>query len=247
MQRSRKKERRALRWILGSGGITSGILARAQNLVDFLGLANVADDINAWKSLIARLFLFVSQLDWGERIFNALFLVFVGLFVWTVWCSRRKKYRRVSDDEIAANGKPADPDSGVVTEPRGRQSSCLICVESNATVVLDMLKSMLLLLDPAYREIHSTVSYDDETKKEKAREASWTAHDKLEGIVRKLRGYIEDSFDRANLLPWWHDLGRTLGQLSFGQLDFRDEVKKQLKSRRSELLSWIEVVDEMHR
>ena len=107
-----------------------------------------------------------------------------------------------------------------------------------------MLKSMVLVLDPAYDEIHSTVSYDDETKKEKAKEASWKAHDELEGIVRKLRGYIENSFDQASLLPWWHDVGSTLGRLSLGELDFRDEVKQRLKGRRNELLNWIEMIDE---
>lgn len=245
MRKPQRSKRRKIPWVLGSGGIASGILGRAQNLIDILGLASVGDDISAWKSLTVGLLSFVSGIHWGDWIFNGLFVVFVVLFFWSLGRSRGLEDRGASDAQPADDTAAAPPTAGLVAGVLRSGSSCLICVDSNFTVVLNMLMAMLKFLDPAYTEIHSTVSYDDESKKEIARTSCWTAHDELERNVRALRGYIEDSFDQACLLPWWHELGRILGQLSYGEVDFRDELKRRLKVRRSQLLRWIEVVERM--
>ena len=95
----------------------------------------------------------------------------------------------------------------------------------------------------SYEDIFEVVSYTSFAQKEVARKKAQESHDRLELVVRKVRGYTYGAFDTEVLL-WWRDgIGPLLGKLSFGELDFRDEEKQELKSYRTKLREWIDLYD----
>ena len=95
----------------------------------------------------------------------------------------------------------------------------------------------------SYEDIFETVSYTSFERKEVVKRKALESHERLEVVVRKIRGYTDGAFDTEVLL-WWRDgIGPLLGKLSFGELDFRDEVKRELKTHRAKLREWIDLHD----
>lgn len=100
------------------------------------------------------------------------------------------------------------------------------------------------VIDISYDTIFRTVSYDSPEKQEIARKLAARSHDKLELIVRNIRGYADDMLEVSILIWWTKGIGLLLGQLSNGELGFHDEVKRELKGYREKLNEWTHLYDE---